>query len=228
MDYRIDQHWTPVNGIRRIEYLNSYGFVEAYGLIDSYNNIITAYRYQMIICYDETAHLAAAQRNGKWGYLDLTGKEKVACDLEYADDTFYCGRAKVRKYGKWGFMNESGELEYRFEFDEVSIFWDDIATVRKGAKWGAITKYRTSSMLFSFSYDKLSLIGDGIIVAGKKSMFGFGSIKYCLFNYDAHQLTDYVYDNIGDRVLSNGLILYQKGATRGYLDKNGHETQTFG
>ena len=65
-------------------------------------------------------------------------------------------------------------------------------------------------------------------MAGKRSLLGFGPIKYCLFDYTAHRLTDFKYDAIGDRVLSNGRILYKKGAEKGYLDKQGFEHRTFG
>lgn len=228
MRYIIDEFWTPINGVRRIKYINSYDMIDSYGLIDRNNNIITHYHYDMIIYFDDEVHLAAAQRNGKWGYLDLWGNERVSCHYDYVADRFYCGLAAVGKYGKYGYINDSGTLKFDIEFDEVSIFWDDIATVRKGSKWGAIHRSYTMSGVLSFSYDFLQVLGDGIIVAGKRGLLGFGPMKYCLFNYNGTQLTAFIYDAIGNQVLSNGMIMYKKGATRGYIDKKGNEVQTFG
>lgn len=226
-NFKITEYWTPIDGVHRIEFIDSNGWVNGYGLIKN-SVIITKYVYQQIICFDSTANLAACERNNKWGFLDINGNEIVPCELEYVSDTFYCGLAEVRKYGKCGFMNTQGILEHSYVYDEVSLFWDNIATVRKGNKWGAITTKSSTGYIFPCSYDKLYVLGSGIIVAGKKSMLGFGPIKFALYDYRCHQITDYKYDAIGNTVLSNGTIMYKKGTERGYIDKNGHEIITFG
>lgn len=117
-------------------------------------------------------------------------------------------------------------MKIQCEYDEASFFWDEMAAVKKNGVWGIITPF--GHQKFSMTYDAIYVLGDGIIVAGKRSLLGFGPIKYCLFDYTAHRLTDFKYDAIGDRVLSNGRILYKKGAEKGYLDKQGFEHRTFG
>ena len=223
MSYTIDEYWTDADGIQRIKDDDSY----LYGLLDKYGNVIVPCKYDMIIHFDEDVRLAAVcSPYGKWGYINTSGKEVLPCEYEHVDDRFYCGRALVKKYGKYRYIDKYGDLKIQCEYDEASFFWDEMAAVKKNGVWGIITPF--GHQKFSMTYDAIYVLGDGIIVAGKRSLLGFGPIKYCLFDYTAHRLTDFKYDAIGDRVLSNGRILYKKGAEKGYLDKQGFEHRTFG
>lgn len=222
MSYTIDEYWTDVDGIQRVRDDDT----GLYGLIAANGNILTPCRYSMIIHLDDECRLGAIEREGKWGYINTFGQEIVPCKYDTVSDRFYCGRAEVRRNGKSGFIDKYGEIVVQLQYDEVSFFWDDIAPVKKDGKWGLINLYGRE--IWSFSYDALYIMGAGIIVAGKRKLLGFGSMKYCLFDYNGHQITDYKYDEIGNQVLRNGRILYKKGTERGYLDRQGNEFPTFG
>src|SRR5437764_11452181 len=77
-------------------------------------------------------------RNGKWGFMDRTGRVVIA--PAFADERdFFRGLAAVRMpEGKWGFIDETGKLPITPRFDEARDFIDDLAPVRIGRKWGYI------------------------------------------------------------------------------------------
>lgn len=223
MAYLIDEYWKDTDGIQRMQDENTY----LYGLLDKFGDIIIPCKYSMLINFDESVRLSAVcDSNGKWGYINTHGREVLSCEYEHVDDYFYCGLALVKKDGKYGYVDKRGELRIVCEYDDASFFVDNMASVKKNGFWGIITS--TEEQKFSLVFDSASVLGNGIIVLGKRNVLGLGPIKYCLFDYMGRRLTDFKYDAIGDRVLSNGRILYRNGTEKGYLDKQGNEYKTFG
>jgi hypothetical protein len=222
MAYTLDECWTDVDGLVRIKDDETY----LYGLINSEGDIVVPCEYDMIIHLDDNIRLGAVSRNGKWGFIDNYGREVVPCEYDRVSDRFYCERAEVRKYGKSGFINGCGTLMIPCQYDEVSIFFDEMVSVKKDDKWGIVDKL--GHTIFDFNYDKLYVMGNGIVIAGKRSLLGFGPIKYGIFDYNANPVTDFIYNKIGNQVLKNGRILFQKGNTHGYVDKYGNENTIFG
>jgi hypothetical protein len=59
--------------------------------------------------------------------------------LDYHDILYYSdGYCPVKKYGKWGFIDESGKEVSDFIFDVVSPVYQGKAYVLKGDKWGIL------------------------------------------------------------------------------------------
>jgi hypothetical protein len=77
-------------------------------------------------------------RNGKWGFMDRTGRIVVAPAFADERDFFHGLAAVALPEGKWGFIDESGKLSITARYDEVRDFIDDLAPVRIGRKWGYI------------------------------------------------------------------------------------------
>jgi hypothetical protein len=77
-------------------------------------------------------------RDGKWGFMDRTGR--VVIPPAFADERdFFHGLAAVAlPERKWGFIDESGKLSITARFDEVRDFIEELAPVRIGRKWGYI------------------------------------------------------------------------------------------
>ena len=76
--------------------------------------------------------LARVQRDGKWGFIDKSGKEVVPCEW---DDIYYFinGLALVEKNGKYGFINKKNEAIVPIEYDSAIDFADGngVAAVSK-------------------------------------------------------------------------------------------------
>ncbi len=68
---------------------------------------------QMDICTADG--IIAFEKDGKWGFVDASGKVVIEPCYEQAK-SFSCGLAAVCQSGRWGFINSSNELviEYRF------------------------------------------------------------------------------------------------------------------
>jgi hypothetical protein len=77
-------------------------------------------------------------RNGKWGFMDRTGRVAIAPAF-YDERDFFHGLAAVETpQGKWGFIDENGKLVIAARFDDVRDFIEELAPVRIDRKWGYI------------------------------------------------------------------------------------------
>ena len=65
--------------------------------------------------------LIAFKSNGKWGFVDTTGKVVIEPKYEEAK-SFSNGMAAVCKNNKWGFIDTSGELVVDYQFIDVDYF----------------------------------------------------------------------------------------------------------
>lgn len=77
-------------------------------------------------------------RNGKWGFMDRTGRVVIAPAFDAERDFFHGLAAVALPEGKWGFIDESGKLSITARFDEVRDFIEELAPVRISRKWGYI------------------------------------------------------------------------------------------
>ena len=82
--------------------------------------------------------LAAVKKDGKWGYIDTTGKYVIKPKYEEASDFFDNGLACIQINGKWGFIDKTGEFVTPPQFSGVNgfSFNKGYISVSKGAKIG--------------------------------------------------------------------------------------------
>ncbi|HDS30236.1 MAG TPA: WG repeat-containing protein, partial [Firmicutes bacterium] len=76
--------------------------------------------------------LAPVMIDGKWGFIDKTGKITINPQFDRAE-SFSEGLARVRlgdwKTGKWGFIDKTGQFVISPQFDEASSFYEGLASV---------------------------------------------------------------------------------------------------
>lgn len=77
-------------------------------------------------------------RNGKWGFMDRTGRVVIAPAFSCERDFFHGLAAACLPDGKVGFIDGKGKLVIPARFDGVGDFLDDLAPVKMGRKWGFI------------------------------------------------------------------------------------------
>ena len=96
------------------------------------------FRYDYVWCFIEG--LAKVRLNGKYGYVDTTGKEVVPCKYDYVWD-FIKGLARVQLNGKYGYVDKAGKvvIDYIYE-DGTEQNSCGFAAVKKDGVWGSINK----------------------------------------------------------------------------------------
>ena len=82
-------------------------------------------------------NLAAAKRNGKWGFVNQNGKE--ICPFKY-DGTFpfINGTAAVKIGNLWGVLNTAGKEIVPVYYDQVFTFSEGLIKVKKNGKFGFV------------------------------------------------------------------------------------------
>ncbi len=92
-----------------------------------------------VVKVHESAPLGRVKLNGKWGYVDPSGRLVIAPRFDQASD-FFTDLTSVRVGDKWGFIDRSGRMVIAPRFDEASPFLRGAAHVRSGGEWMAIDR----------------------------------------------------------------------------------------
>ncbi|MEN1760502.1 WG repeat-containing protein [Anoxynatronum sibiricum] len=91
-------------------------------------------------CDDFVGDYARVTKDGKWGYINRTGKQTI--DFEYDDVSvggFDHDLAAVMKDGLWGFINPKGEWVIEPAYDLTNgIVSDGLIAVQENERWGFI------------------------------------------------------------------------------------------
>src|SRR6218665_3960374 len=83
--------------------------------------------------------LAPVKIDGKWGYIDKTGKIAINPQFDRAG-SFKEGLARIQLGGKCGFIGKTGKIAINPQFDDARWFQEGLAGIKLGDKWGYIDK----------------------------------------------------------------------------------------
>ena len=79
--------------------------------------------------------LASVKLNGKWGFIDKTGKEVIPIKYDNAG-SFSERLASVKLNDKWGFIDKTGKEVIPIKYDDVYSFSEiSLALVKLEGKW---------------------------------------------------------------------------------------------
>jgi WG containing repeat len=149
-------------------------------------------------------------KDGKWGYVDLSGNLVIIPTFQYAGD-FEFGLARVKLNGKYFFIDHEGRAATP-RFDGLFDFNDDMAAALVGDKVGYIR--RDGSFALPPEYYGTSGIDfqEGLVAVRIGGKVGFidkaGSITVKPSYDDAYPF-------------SEGLAMVRLGDRWGYIDKGG-------
>ncbi|TAF67294.1 MAG: WG repeat-containing protein [Cytophagales bacterium] len=123
-------------------------------------------------------------------------------------------RAKVRHKdeGKWGFVDEQGELVIAAEYDEVSDFEDNIAWVKIDNKCGLIDP--EGHTIVPIEYDEIApkKFEESLVRVEKSNRYGF-------VNNSGELIVPCIYDEAG--YFREGLAYVKKDNKYGFVDESG-------
>ena len=109
--------------------------------------------------------LALAEKDGKWGYIDKTGKEVIAC--QYDNAQYFTERfAAVKRDGKWGYIDTTGKEVIPCQYDNINWEWgysgfsEGLACMEKDGKWGYIDT--TGKVVIPFVFGEAESFSEGL------------------------------------------------------------------
>ena len=167
----------------------------------------------------KSSTLYPIQQNGKWGFMDQTGKiiinpqfDTLILDLDLFQATFDSseGLSPVKVGDKCGYIDKNGRFVINPQFDVAGNFSEGLARVKVGDKWGYIN--RTGRFVINPQFGDAKNFRDGLSVVDINAKWGYIDKvgKYIIFpqfNYAA--------------AFSEGLASVMLGKKWGYIDKIG-------
>ena len=96
-------------------------------------------KYDFAYSFYYGVELACVRLNGKYGFIDKTGKEAIPLQYDNANP-FKEGLAAVKLDGKCGFIDNTGKVVIPFVFDDANSFSKGLAAVKSDSKYGYIVK----------------------------------------------------------------------------------------
>ena len=156
-----------------------------YGFIDSNNN-------EIIPCiYDGVSGINRVIANSGL-YLDGVIKFWSSFQPIEKKPGFHEGVACVKKDGKWGAIDKSGNVVIPFEFTELEAFNDDLAKAQKNnGKYGFIDKQ--GNIVVPFIYDCVGYFYNGYAMVGNND-----TGKYGFIDRQGNLVVPMIYDDVSD------------------------------
>lgn len=97
--------------------------------------------------------------NGKYGFMDKTGKELIAPTYDFASE-FSEELSAVKLDKKYGFIDKTGKIIIPLKYDQAGSFSEGLALVKVGNKYGFIDQ--TLKIIIPLKYDYAAAFKNGI------------------------------------------------------------------
>ena len=154
-------------------------------------------------------------REGKWGYIDKTGREVIPCQYDRVW-AFSEGLAEVLKSGKYGYIDKTGRAVIPCQYDYTDGFREGMAKVEKSDKWGFVDK--TGREVIPCQYDSTDGFSEGLAKVQKSGKDGY-------IDKTGREVIPCKYDDAFN--FHEGLAIVKKSGKYGYIDKTGREVIPF-
>ena len=151
------------------------------------------------------------QRDGKWGFVDKSGKEISGVKYDTLSYFLY-GLAKVRANNKWGFVNEAGKEVVAVKYGEVKDLTFGRTRVELDNKFGVFDTTGKEIIPVKYEY-----IDDFFWAIGRIKL----NNKWGLVNEKGKEITAIKYQEIGSS--NEGLWSARFNNKWGFLDSTGKE-----
>lgn len=212
---------------------------DLYKIIDTKGNIIfeeISISKPDIISDNEQDKFISFKNNQTVKIINLQTKEIIS-NYEYEDVGYnetIDGLIKVIKDGKYGFIDEKGNIIINFEYENLAdSFVEDIIIAKKDGKCGCIDK--NGNTVINFEYDRIGKLSEGLLSAKKENKIGF-------IDKQGNIVIDFQYDYVIDNEehfknefsffmdmpeFREGVTLVFKDDSAFYIDKFGNKSIYF-
>ena len=127
------------------------------------------------------------------------------------------GLARVKKDGKWGYINTKDEQIIECKFDDAWGFNEGFAAVQKDGKYGYINT--KGEQIVECKFDDACDFSEGFAWVEKDGKWGHINTKGCFVIFDKSKNEIEVFDKVIDRS-NNTFYLSRLGDKFGLLDEN--------
>lgn len=162
-----------------------------------------------------TEGLAAIVKNGKFGFIDKTGRVVVEPKFDYTGIAFGDGAMIVgeMKYGrmKYGYVDKNGKTIIPPHYDEATYFSEGLASVRIADKWSVIDK--SGATVSKLNLGRPVTFTEGLAPVKFNGLYGF-------VNKDANIVIEPKFELAS--LFSEGLAAVKSGGKWGFIDKSGN------
>ena len=119
---------------------------------------------------NDPGRLFPVVKDGKWGYIDKTGKMVIAPQFD-ATDGFSEGLANVRVGQKWGYIDKTGQMVIPPQYDDGNLFSEGLAPIMVGNKAGYSDQ--GGKIIIAPQYDGNGRFSEGLAAVGVGDKWGF-------------------------------------------------------
>lgn len=168
--------------------------------------------------------------NGRYGFIDKTGKMAIPCELEAAHD--FCDSVALVKYdGKWFFIDLSGKMVVQENFKEGRIYdyHEGIAAAADADKDWDYTKWRYINKrgedVVPGKWNQVSRFSEGCAVVDySKVIDKEGNEVFRLKDGEHSASSSNLVESYANSAFSDRLLLVKNDDTKegGYVDHQGH------
>ncbi len=194
------------------------GIISCIGYVSLAKNNISQEK-SMTLVQKQEEYLFPIEVNGKYGYINKSGKEVIKPQFDEVQD-FSEGLAAVKIGDKWGFSDIKGNVIIKTKFDTVNFYNDGLALVINAGEYEFIDK--TGNAILYPDFDEILGFSEGLAAVRKKGKWGYINKKGIIvikpqFDYAQDFRDGLAYVEINDNK-STGTEQPQKF---GYIDKFG-------
>lgn len=149
------------------------GSVYKFGYIGLNGNLVIPFNsFGMVNHFSEG--LAAVEQNGKWGYIDKTGKTVIPLKYQYASGFMY-GVAIVNMNDKLGLIDKKGKILTAPQYSTFGYFSEGLAAVSIKTTDGKKTGYCDLSgrQVIPFEFEEGGKFSGGYAAVRKYGLWGY-------------------------------------------------------
>lgn len=180
------------------------------GYIDIFGEEIISSKYDGGFSFKEDKNFIQVKDGDIWKILDLSGKEIKELDIndlgEYVE-----GYILLEKNGKYGYMDELGNIKIPLEYDFAENFSNGLAIVAAEHGYGVIDK--ENYQILPLKYDTVQIFGDKIYVTEDG--------KYGLFSIKDNELIHPEFEHLNK--VTDNIIFFRNGKTSGFIELIGED-----
>jgi len=169
---------------------------------------ITSFDYDYACPFSEG--LALVCRDGKYGFIDGTGKEVLPLIYDEAS-SFHEGLAYFAIGDEYGFMDEGGNEVFSLDCDSVSSFNEGLAYFSVNGKYGYMDK--TGKTIIPAQYDDAGYFNNGLATVRIGNKFG-------VIDTSGKEVVSPIYDETSIKA-DHGFFITQTGGKYGCINSKG-------